>query len=70
MIIYIRKEGDKLYVCDKEMFSEKETIGHPEFMIVAENYLPKSIKKLCENLKENFKEEKTYKMVIKSWPIE
>ncbi len=66
MIIYIQKENNKLYICDKEMFSEKKTIGHPEFMICAEDILPESI----ENVGKNLIEGKCYKMVMKSWPIE
>ena len=67
MIIYIQKENNKLYICDREMFkNEKQTIGSPEYMICAEDFLPESIKKTCGKLEEG----KSYKMVIKFWPIE
>lgn len=72
MIIYVRREGDKIFIHDRKTFTTHlnkknlAIIGHPEFALVAEDLLEGSVEKLFKDMDEG----RPYKMVLKRWPIE
>lgn len=70
MVIFLRRDGDTIYVCDKEMWKENRSmIGHPEIQFSMKETLESCMTEFCQRL--GIKEEhKSYKMVLKNWPIE
>jgi hypothetical protein len=70
-VVYFMRRGDRLLMCDRRFFPDGDTekfIGHPLFLLEAKGLLRKgdSIKKMMGDMREN----QSYKMVLKKWPIE
>ena len=72
-VVYFRKEGKSLIMCDKEMIRSRGkfvTVGAPKFMLEAKSMLTNEPGDDIEAMLGNMQEGRSYKMVLREWPIE
>jgi len=72
-IVYMMRKGDRLLICDKQLFNDKNNkeicIGFPSFWLEAKGQLTEQTDDILRMM-GTMEEGKSYKMVLKKWPIE
>ena len=73
MVVYFMRRGDKLLICDKELsidqYNKEIIVGRPIFRLEAKGQLSAEGDDI-EKMMGPMQEDKSYKMVLKYWPIE